>query len=542
MNYDIFKDSENICGVMFDIWKRTYDQFDYTINYTKNYISDKYIGKIESKEGTLNDKCNQLCTVYCDTIKRYVTLYVKEDLLIGLIAIKEYITKNITKLDSKLEYIYDERTCINRLIYFINGLEECDFKNNCIDVICKDGYSYIMDIFLWGRQLCQLEANMERYAIAEKRNVSLINMAFDTVEDETFHNYYEIYEEQGSYEKFEDYIIKDVNIQKQVERLNIMPNQILQNANKVIQKYFGFSLQSLRKFSQAIALLCFETDESMIEYIQDDVKVFTHVVFPRNIIYELADKFNITQVEIGKIIENFSINNKTALQIELSCFYFTRDVVYFGPCDMMQVFGMFEKFSLTGSYLEHFKSSVDLVNILQPCQRATSKYLCYVLTDILVSEGYKMHMEKFTYNKVQYNSACAEVENISNGKENILKNLGDCDVLFLDEYKRQVVCIEFKYFQPSITFEQLCKSDRNKFTKQVYEKIEQIHHREEALKLNIEYVVKYLGGYGKDYTVKTIIVIARPNMYVFTDEIKQRIKYEIMTMNEFNKKITAHKI
>lgn len=542
MSYNILKDYEYICEFVFDNWKKTYVYYEDTINKTEEYINDKYIKKIDSQECDLLEKCNRLCEIYYDIIKRYVTLYSKEDLLVGLISVKEYITKNMTKLDRRLDYIDDERYCINTLINYVYRLEENCFKNHSIDAVDELGYTYIIDIFLWVRQLYQLEANMERYPIAENDNVKLRDMAFDVVEDQTFNNYYELYEKQGSYEKFEDYKIRDISIQKQVKRMNVMPNQIILNANTIIRKQFGFDLNSLRVFSQAIGFMHFKLEQDMLKYIDDDEVLCKRVAYPKSMIYELADMFNVPRDEIDTIIEVFSIEHKTVMEIELSCFYVTKDTIYFGPCDMMQVFGMFEKFALSGSFFNYFKKDIDFVSMLQPCQRALSKYMCYVLTDILMGLGYKMHMEKFTYEKKQYNTACAEVDNIINGKENILKNLGDCDVLFLDEYKKQIVCIEYKYFQPAITYQQLSKTDRNKLTKQVYEKTEQIQRREEALKENIECVVKFLGGSGMEYSIKTIIVIARPNMYVFTDEVKEKIKYEIMTMNEFNDKVVAHNI
>lgn len=61
-----------------------------------------------------------------------------------------------------------------------------------------------------------------------------------------------------------------------------------------------------------------------------------------------------------------------------------------------------------------------------------------------------------------------------------------------------------------------------------------------ALKNNLEFLIRYLGGTQQSYNVKTMIVLARPNMYVYSDEIKQRIPYEFMTMNEFLNRVEEH--
>ena len=254
----------------------------------------------------------------------------------------------------------------------------------------------------------------------------------------------------------------------------------------------------------------------------------------------LGEKIDVTQDEINAILQAFSIKNKSVDGVELSCFYLSENVVYFGVCDMIYVFEIFEKFSLSGYFLEFYKQNIDFVKLLNPCQKRISTYMSYVLTDILVNEGYKMHIEKFKYNNQVYYSPCAEIRTISKGKVNILKNLGDIDILFLDEYKKQIVCVEYKYFQPANSCEQIYKSERNKLTKQVYEKNKQIQCRENIVKENVECVVEFLGGSGTDYSVKTIIVLTRPNMYAFTDESSERIKYEIMTMNNFVNKARSH--
>ncbi len=132
------------------------------------------------------------------------------------------------------------------------------------------------------------------------------------------------------------------------------------------------------------------------------------------------------------------------------------------------------------------------------------------------------------------------MKKILDGKTNILGNSGDCDVLFLSEYSAHIICVEFKYFVPSITYEELKKTDRNKITKQIYGKLTQIQNRENALKNNLEFLIRYLGGTQQNYNVKTMIVLARPNMYVYSDEIKQRIPYEFMTMNEFLNRVEEH--
>ena len=424
---------EKISQFVLCSWKQTFDKYNYIIGHIKIYIYEKYIKQLETQDYTLKEKCNLLRNIYYEIIKKYVTLYAKEELIIGLIAVKEFITKNITKLDYRLEYIYDERKCVNILINFVFALEQNEFKNYNID----KNYSYIDYIFIFGRQLTQLETNMERYKnIAGQKKVSLKDMAFDLVEDKVFHDYYEEYEKQGSYEKFEDYQIKNINIQKQTERLNVTPAQIRGYSNHIIQDIFGFTLNTLGKMSEMIIKNFFKTEKNFLLYIDDSIYC-NKIGFSKNFFYMLGEKIDVTQDEINAILQAFSIKNKSVDGVELSCFYLSENVVYFGVCDMIYVFEIFEKFSLSGYFLEFYKQNIDFVKLLNPCQKRISTYMSYVLTDILVNEGYKMHIEKFKYNNQVYYSPCAEIRTISKGKVNILKNLGDIDILFLDEYKKR---------------------------------------------------------------------------------------------------------
>lgn len=437
------------------------------------------------------------------------------------------------KLGDRLEYIYDERKCINVLIKIVFSLNASEFKNCSID-------NHVNEIFIWGRQLTRLEENLERYKIIKQKKIYLKEMAFDIVEDRAYYDFCEEYKKQGSYEKFEDYKIQNINIQKQIEKLNVSPAFIKECADQIIQDNFGFNFNALRKVKEIVTGIFFSRREELECYISDDNIICARVGFPKEIFYEACKLNAISQDEIDKIFQIFSFENKEIHEIELSCFYLLEDVVYFGPCDMFMVFDMFEKFSLSGYFLECYKKNINFVKLLNPCQKRVSTYMTYILADILVGEGYKMHMETFGYEGIRYCSPRTEIKNISSERKNILKDAGDIDILFLDNYKKQVICVEYKYFQPAISYEESYKSDRNKITKQLYEKNEQIQRRENIVRENIKCVVEFLGGSGDKYDVKTIVVLARPNMYVFTEESSERIEYEIMTMNKFCEQAILH--
>lgn len=519
----------------FDIWKRSYEIFS---NQFAKKLFYKRIIAIENKGLSLLESCKELCAIYKKSLERFIGLYDKDKLLVSLFFIKEYLTKNMTKSHNRLKFITDERDSINFLIYMVYHLKNQD-RGGPLTEKDAEGYTYLGDIFIYAKCYSLLTANMERIEDAPEE-MTLCDMAFSTVETECFHEYYNAFEKSGDGEKFEDYEISDLNIKAQVERMEISLSKIKQKSDQCISKVFGFHLDKLKMLLKMIARFIIEDESGLYRYIEDDNEDARVILMPKQYLYEIAQWQNINDGEIDKIIKYFSIDQKEEMAIELSCFYVTEKNICFGICDMMQTFSMFEKFALSGAHLQYYIKNNKYMELLHPSQKAMSSYLCFVMADVLLKNGYKLPKESFKYKSKKYTAPRVEMKKILDGKTNILGNSGDCDVLFLSEYSAHIICVEFKYFVPSITYEELKKTDRNKITKQIYGKLTQIQNRENALKNNLEFLIRYLGGTQQNYNVKTMIVLARPNMYVYSDEIKQRIPYEFMTMNEFLNRVEEH--
>ena len=521
---------------VFAIWKYTYMRYDEYISACEKEINDKYIKKIDVEDISLREKSEKLRRNYYDIIKDYLICYNKQEFLMGLIAVKDFITKMLT-IEPTLPYINDERNSINMLISYVLSIDTSNFNNH--PLYCYD--KKLANIFNLMRQLYLLECNLERYAIAEKNKITLKDMAFSTVEDDELNNFYEEWSKQGIGEKFEDYQINDINVQKQIERLKVGPDFIRKDSNKVLKDKFGFDLDTLLSLNELVMDYCFKTRAGVDCYLHNE-KIGICYYMPRTIIESKCEQKGISNGEVDAVLQVFSFENKNEQDIELSCFYLLDDCVYFGIIDMIQVFDIFEKFSLSGHFLQHYINDINFITLLHPSQKKLSTYMCYVLVDILIKHNYKFHIEKFKYEGKTYLLPCAEIKNIKVGNKNILKDLGDVDILFLDEYKKQIVCVEYKYFQPADSYDKMYSTDCNKFKKQICEKNKQIQGRENVIRENVDYVVKFLGGAAEKYTVKTIIVLARPNMYVYTKEGKENINYEVMTMIDFNKRASEHNL
>lgn len=90
---EYFMNIEEVSKRVFFCWKQTFDEYEYIIDNVEKYIYNEYIKAIEVQNCTLQEKCSQLDNIYYEIIKEYVTHYTKKELLIGLIAIKEFISK-----------------------------------------------------------------------------------------------------------------------------------------------------------------------------------------------------------------------------------------------------------------------------------------------------------------------------------------------------------------------------------------------------------------------------------------------------------------
>lgn len=525
----------------FYAWRSSYESFNASFTCYKSLFYDRFIKPIENKRMSLQEKCIELQNTYRGELDKYISLYDKDKLLVGLFTIKEYITKDMTNLISKSIHITEEQSVINLLIFLIYNREYQD-KGHSLYTIDTESNSFLNDIFTYARWYNLLFANMERIEDVDESRVSLADMAFTTVETPSFHDYFDEFESLGSEEKIEEYQILDQNVKMQVERLKISLNDIRQKSDRIIYDVFGFHLNTLECMMRCTVYTFLTQDISdFYKYIHDKDEYYNVIPIPIEILYELANKNNIKRDELNNIIKLFSINQKEEKAIELSCFYLNDDNICFGICDFMQTSCIFEKFALSGAHLQYYNNEDhNYINLLNSSQKDMSKYLCFVMADVLLKNGYKLPTEVFSYNDSRYKAPKVEIDNITYEKRNILKDLGDCDVLFLSESSASIICIEFKYFVPSVTYKELKKTDRNKITKQIYEKLPQIQNREKALKDNIPYLIDFMGGKPQNYSVRTIIVLARPNMYVFSDEIKGRIPYEFMTMNEFIKKADDH--
>ena len=545
-------DVNNISACSFNFWKQSYDAQHRFWAMGKKHFTQKYINQIDNTFIDLHEKSNRLKKAYEDELVWLITFYKKSDFICACITLKEYFIKILTHHDRTLQFINDEQECILNLLNLALTIDDNDFRNNPFNKIVSK-YSYFIDIITISRLYIMLCTNITRLDVVSEQSLKLSDIAFELIETEEFNQYYDEFSAMGNLERPEDYIFRNENITYKLDMDNKSIEKILKDSSELMEPIFGFKLTTLSLMSTSLISLIFEDDYELKKAITDDDFLLPVIVFDRSKCIESVNSFT-SENELMKIIEAFEIKQDNSLdyemqinKLELSCFYRDKNYVYFGLIDLVQKFEMFRKFSLSGNHMDLWVYSDCLGKALQKSQKKLSTYLCYTLADELVYYGYKMHTETFGFEGKQYVIPTVEEHSIKIGGSNVTDKYGDYDLIFLDDYKDQIICVEFKYFKPSMTYRQLIRSDKNKLKKQILgdgNDAKKITAREIIVKDNISYFIEYLqGNPQKNYSVKTIVVTARPNLYAFSKEIKDNnLKLNFYSINSFKEAVEKHDI
>lgn len=158
------------------------------------------------------------------------------------------------------------------------------------------------------------------------------------------------------------------------------PESILNAFADILSSQFLFSAKDLKALEQIIFKYEFKNNEEFKAWVQEEKELFSDS--PIYVIEkELLEKtFNKSILEA--ILNTFSINkhfDSLADYMELFCFFEVDDFVMFGGIDVVQTFGIFEKFLLSGHYIEAYKKGISSNKIFTKAQRNMSKFFLIVL-------------------------------------------------------------------------------------------------------------------------------------------------------------------
>lgn len=461
-----------------------------------------------------------------EEIKVRIQFYRRDEFFAVLFSIKEYIRRYLLRCKRpQWNYINDIST-VNILMKIASEVTE--YENHAIYEL-EMGCSNLANVICWARRYNLVTEN---YNIVGDNVSDVGDLCFESALPNEADKYFDLYLENGVFEKIEDYTIKNEFLRNKLSLEEKTPESILNAFADILSSQFLFSAKDLKALEQIIFKYEFKNNEEFKAWVQEEKELFSDS--PIYVIEkELFEKtFNKSILEA--ILNTFSINkhfDSLADYMELFCFFEVDDFVMFGGIDVVQTFGIFEKFLLSGHYIEAYKKGISSNKIFTKAQRNMSKYFSYCVADLLANNGYILPTE--IVNKKE--CIRAEIDKIEIENENILKDsngkaLGDIDVLAINIDKKEILLFELKYYKPAISIHDLFVRDKSLIVdKRV---LEHIQAREKAISSHKRGVVKYiLGKCDGDYRVRSFLLTARTNYYGLIENEVEYITWAELVKN-----------
>ena len=183
----------------------------------------------------------------------------------------------------------------------------------------------------------------ENYNIVGDNVSDVGDLCFESALPNEADKYFDLYLENGVFEKIEDYTIKNEFLRNKLSLEEKTPESILNAFADILSSQFLFSAKNLKALEQIIFKYEFKNNEEFKAWVQEEKELFSDS--PIYVIEkELLEKtFNKSILEA--ILNTFSINkhfDSLADYMELFCFFEVDDFVMFGGIDVVQTFGIFE--------------------------------------------------------------------------------------------------------------------------------------------------------------------------------------------------------
>lgn len=489
-------------------------------------VVNQHLLNIKKQQRNCADQIISLKNALKEEIKVRIQFYRRDEFFAVLFSIKEYIRRYLLRCKRpQWNYINDIST-VNILMKIASEVTE--YENHAIYEL-EMGCSNLANVICWARRYNLVTEN---YNIVGDNVSDVGDLCFESALPNEADKYFDLYLENGVFEKIEDYTIKNEFLRNKLSLEEKTPESILNAFADILSSQFLFSAKNLKALEQIIFKYEFKNNEEFKAWVQEEKELFSDS--PIYVIEkELLEKtFNKSILEA--ILNTFSINkhfDSLADYMELFCFFEVDDFVMFGGIDVVQTFGIFEKFLLSGHYIEAYKKGISSNKIFTKAQRNMSKYFSYCVADLLANNGYILPTE--IVNKKE--CIRAEIDKIEIENENILKDsngkaLGDIDVLAINIDKKEILLFELKYYKPAISIHDLFVRDKSLIVdKRV---LEHIQAREKAISSHKRGVVKYiLGKCDGDYRVRSFLLTARINYYGLIENEVEYITWAELVKN-----------
>lgn len=444
-------------------------------------------------------------------IKIRLQFYCKDEIFVALLTIKEAIRRKLTVNNNNQDWlVISDSSTVNLLMKLASKV--CHFENHPICEL-ENGCSNFVNAIFYARRYNMIIVNM---GLMYGKDIQLEDICFEPIQTEETERYFDIYLKNGLDEKPEDYNIQNEVLLKRLENENKTPNKILESLNNLLNIEFGFTREKYQLLSVGLFRMEFPEENVFYEFADGKRELFEDIpvfVMEKTLLQSICG-----EETIEALLNIFSINRNTANHIEadefeLFCFYEVSQFVVFGNFDFAQTISMFEKFLLSGHYIDIYKENISQNKEIKKAQNALSKYFSASVADYLSCCGYDLPMESY----LDVDIPRAEIEKIDVQGKNILINennekMGDIDVLALNQEKKEILVFELKFYKPTISMKDMLLRDRSLVEgKDVFR---HIREREEAIRNNVDEVVNFILGERKTgYAVKSILLTARANYY-----------------------------
>lgn len=478
----------------------------------------------------LDEQARQLNTMITNSISAVLSFYHKDDIITGSLVIKETARRSILQKDEPSLWFWVneiEVACIIQQI--VSSMKDDDFIGNSLGEKDSGYYGFITAVVL-ARIQVMLRDNTERYQY-KHFEADLMDFAIKLFEDQQLKDYFDRLHDMGPEEKPEDLEIVNEQLRRYLESRSLLQEQIYSSLDNDLLELFGFTFEDIKTMVRAFM--------SKEENFSLPLKLIRKDLF----FNKLEIVLPIERVKC--ILHFFSINTLSEAdrivgerEFELRSLYQTKDFIVFGELDFMQNVDIFEKLVFSGHFLEMYLPEVQVPQALKDSQQKMATLLSYKLAEMLNSAGYLVPVEKVSKHLGGGQVIRAEIGKILAGKTDILRGLGDIDVLAFIPQKSEVILIELKYFKPGRTIKEVVLSDAGKIeSKRVVEKA---LARENAVKDNLDTVLNMFNitGSTKNIRVRSILVTARPNFKA----IQEGLGIEYLTWNELERLIKNNEL
>ena len=514
----------------YQYWKLTLDYYNAYENDVDTYMRST-ISEV-AKKGDIEEQKEAILKSLMEEIKIRLQFYNKDEIFVVLLSMKECIRRKLLQRERPDWLIIGDIATINLLMKVTN--EIVDFKDHLIAEL-EIGSSHFAHAIGYARRYNMITENIN---LTHGKNIKLEDICFEPIETEETETYFDLYLKNGFHKKPEDYKIQSEVFRKKLEKEEKTPDKILKNLNSLIKKEFGFSMEDGRELSKGFIKAEFLEEEAYLSFIKGESGLFQYL--PVCIIKKSELNDILQNDSFQGLLETFSINRnhgKHIEELELFCFYEIEDLIVFGNFDLAQTIATFEKFLLSGHYIDIYKSNLSNNKLLKEAQKTLSKYFSASVADYLYSYGYTLPMEKYFGEDV----IRAEIDTIPVHGKNILiddnnKKLGDIDVLALNRESKEVLLFELKFYKPAIVAKDMFLRDRSLIVDK--DVLRHIKEREEVILNNIDQVVEFiLGKPETGYSVKAILLTARTNFYGIQEK---EITY--LTWGQFLEKVKRREL